>query len=65
MLFILGIIAGILLTIPSLIIGLYVKPKVERFIRQADSKLREKGKVIEPSEDLEQFEDWVDSLKNK
>lgn len=59
----LGIIIGILLSFIFIVSGLIYKPRVDRFIKQTESKFKTKGSIIEPeSEELEQ---WVEELPNQ
>ena len=63
MIFILGIICGILLSIVLFIAGLWIKPKAERRINIVTSALKEKGQILEaPSPDVEQLNQWLEQL---
>jgi len=63
MIFILGIIVGLLIALIVLMISLWSKPVIERQLKQVQSQLREKGRVIEP--DNEELGDWVKSLPHE
>lgn len=58
--YVLGILTGISLSIVVSICTLHNRSKVERFMRQAESKLSAKGSIIEP--DDETINNWVESL---
>lgn len=59
----LGIIIGIVATGFLVILSLLLKTPIERKIRQAQSQLKEKGKIFEP-EDSE-VQDWISNLKQE
>lgn len=61
MIFILGLLTGLILATIVLIITLYSKPKVERTINQIASKTRQKGSILEPEN--EELEQWLSTLK--
>jgi hypothetical protein len=62
----LGVITGILLTLPAIIVAIYLRPSTERFTNQMVSRLKSKGSVLEaPNEDMENLEEWVKSLKQE
>ena len=61
MLFILGNITGLLEAILMLLILLYLRSKIERILSQTQSKLKQKGAIIEP-EDTE-VEEWKKSIQ--
>lgn len=57
-----GIIAGILLSLITIIITLYFRPSIERKVNQLASQFKEKGRIIEPENDMETF---LESLKQE
>ena len=63
MLFALGIISGLLLSILGVVTLLYFKAPIERVVRQTESKFKEKGKIIEPEDN--ELAAFIDSLKNE
>jgi hypothetical protein len=60
--YVLGIITGLIISLIVIVITLWQKPKVERLFNQTQSALKEKGKIIEPKESLEE---WLDNLKEE
>lgn len=62
MLYLLGVITGLLLATLVAILTFRFKPSIERFANQTESKFKPKGSIIEPEDELE---DWVDSLPEK
>ena len=67
MIYILGIITGIgvsiLLEIVALVVIFKNKVPIERSLKQLESKLGNKGKIIEPEDPS--VENWIDSLPNE
>ena len=63
MIFILGLITGLLIAIIVFIITLFSKPKVERAMNQVSSRIKEKGTILEPEN--EELSNWVNSLPNE
>ena len=59
--YLLGIITGMLAMFFLLMIAFRAKPIIERKLNQLESKMKEKGKIIEPQD--ESLNEWVDSLK--
>lgn len=58
----LGIIIGLLIALIVIMVTLWSKPKLERVLNQTTSALKEKGKIIEPEEEVE---DWLADLKKE
>ncbi|MEK7180016.1 MAG: hypothetical protein AAB706_00915 [Patescibacteria group bacterium] len=63
MMYILGIITGICLSILTLVVSLIFKTPLERTINQIGSRVKEKGKILEPEN--EEIKKWVEELKNE
>lgn len=61
--YILGIITGIIITGFTIIFAMLFKNPIDRQIRQVQSRLKEKGKILEPEN--EEITEWVKSLKNE
>lgn len=60
MIFLFGIVIGLLFAIIFFMVALWAKPITERYVRQAQSKIKEKGAIIEPEN--EEINNWVESL---
>lgn len=58
--FLFGIIIGILLSLIVFVVTLWTKPKIERQIKQTESKLKAKGMILEP--ESEELENWIKKL---
>lgn len=65
MMYILGIITGLLVAIIVFVVALWSKPKVERIVNQVSSRLSSKGEIFEPSEIKEELDSWVENLKHE
>ena len=63
MMYFLGIITGITLCIFIALLNKKLENKIERVIKQTQSKLKEKGAIIEPQSD--ELQDWIDNLKTE
>ena len=57
----LGILTGLVVAVLVLIVTLKTKSKIERTINQVESKLKPKGVILSP--ELEEVENWVNSLE--
>ena len=58
-LFILGIIIGLLLSIICIMVTSQ-KPKIERIVNQIQNKLKQNGAILEPEN--EDLKNWIESL---
>ena len=61
-LFILGIIIGLLLSIICIMVTLWQKPKIERTVKQIQNKLKQNGAILEPEN--EDLKNWIESLSH-
>lgn len=61
MIFILGVLCGLLNALIVFALVRRFEPTITRTFHQADSTLRKKGSIIEPED--ESLQEWVDSLK--
>ena len=61
--FALGIIVGLVCAIIFIIIALKEKPYIERKFRQVESRLKQKGAILEPEN--EELNDWVKTLSHE
>lgn len=61
--YILGIVTGLLISLVIIAITLWQKPKIERVLNQTQSKLKEKGKIIEPEDEL--YDEFITNLPEK
>lgn len=60
MIFILGIITGLIMGVLVFLIVSYFRPVIERTIKQADSLAKRKGEILEPEND--DVEEWLKNL---
>lgn len=60
MIFILGIITGLLLSMFFMVCLIWLKSPAERKMRQIESRLQRKGVIIEPEN--EEVTSWVETL---
>lgn len=56
----LGIITGLIIAVFILISLIYLRQNLERTVKQLQSKIAQKGKLIEPDESG--IENWIDQL---
>lgn len=63
MIFVLGIITGLLIAIILILFALWSKPKMERIIQRTQANLAPKGKILEP--DNEEFTNFINNLKEE
>ena len=63
MIYILGIITGLLISTFILLAVSYFRPQIERTIAQTTSKLKQKGEIFEPND--ESLENWVNELPHE
>ena len=61
-LYVLGVLTGMLSVGLILIFSLLFRRTVERTINQLDLKFTKKGKILEP--ESEELSDWVETLKS-
>ena len=61
--FFIGIVVGLALTYPVLLVALWSKPRAERYIAQKQSSFKARGKVIDLKDD--DLEDWLNDLEEK
>ena len=59
-LFILGIIIGLLLSIICVMVTFWQKPKIEKTVKQIQNKLKQNGAIFEPEN--EDLKNWIESL---
>lgn len=59
--YILGIITGIMITGFTFIFAIMLKNPIDRQIKQIQSRIKEKGKILEPED--EELISWVESIK--
>lgn len=62
MMYVLGIITGVLLCLFMVVAFRRFEAPVERTMRQVESRLKSKGSIIEPESD--EIADWINSLKS-
>lgn len=63
MIFILGIITGLILAVLAILTVKKTETTVQRTLKQVQSKILPKGEILEP--EVESFQEWVDSLKDE
>ena len=61
-LFLLGVIIGLVSAVIFFVAGIWVKPRIERRLNQVVSQMSERGKIIEPEND--ELESWLSELKH-
>ena len=63
MIYLLGVITGVLIANLVLVALMYFRPSIERTINRTQSILKKKGEIFEP--DSEDLREWVDNLKSE
>jgi hypothetical protein len=61
MIFVFGILLGLIISILIIATTLYAKPMIDRTIKQFHSSQTPKGSIIEP--EVDELSSWVESLK--
>ena len=62
MIFLLGIIIGLLIAVVCMLAIKRFQIPIERTIKQVGNQFKEKGEVFLPNEEREELENWVDNL---
>ena len=61
--YLLGIVTGLIGALILVLIGVWTIPKAERQVRQIQSKLKQKGAILEP--ESEELENWVIKIRKR
>lgn len=63
MIFALGIVTGLVVSILILLILVYFRPSIDRTMNTLQSKIKQKGAIIEP--ESSEIQDWISDLKQE